>query len=150
MTIMQTDQPDDAPPGTIQIDPDEGFGPHLAQSFLDWYGEDSVFAAATADCLTWRFVKVLVRAGKLPAEHQPHVYGSPELCEALEALLDALSTRGLEKASVLLLQSAVGRADAHAFQTAAGYVLGNDLIQRWLVLLEQADPAGATALLTLH
>jgi len=64
-------------------------------------------------------------------------------------LLDALSTRGLEKARVLLLQSAVGHAQAHAFQTAAGDVLGNDLIERWMHLVEREDHAGATTLLTV-
>lgn len=138
------------PAGTIQIDPEQGFGPHVSDAFLDLYGEDSVFVTATVDCLTWRFVGVLVRAEKLPADFEPVQYGSPEMRQALDAFLKALSVRGLENPSTSLMRSALGHEQPQAFQTAAGALLGQDLVDRWLQLLEQQDYAGATALLVVQ
>jgi hypothetical protein len=147
---VQDNQPSGTPPGTIQIDPDQGFGPHMTEAFLDLYGEDSVFVTATVDCLTWRFVDVLVRAEKLPSDFEPVQYGSPEMRQALEALLKTLGARGLDNPSTVLMRSAVGHELPQAFQVMAGTLLGNDLIARWLRLLEQEDYAGATAQLASH
>jgi len=122
----------------------------MAEEFLDLYGEDSVFVTATVDCLTWRYLKVLIKAEKIPEDFEPTQYGSPEMRQALEVFLKALAARGLEKPSVTLMQSAVGHEQPRAFQATAGALLGRDLVARWLHLLEQEDYAGATALLAVH
>lgn len=147
---MQDERPKGIPEGTIQIDPEEGFGPHITEAFLDLYGEYSVFAAATVDLLTWRFVGVLVKADKLPMDFEPPQYGPPEMRKALDGLLKALTAQGHENSVAALMRSALGRQPPQAFQIAAGTLLGNDLIVRWLQLLEQQDHAGATALLSGH
>ncbi len=147
---MQENRPSDAPPGTIQIDPEQGFGPHMAEAFLERYGEDSVFVTATVDCLTWRFIGVLTKAGKLPTDHEPIQYGSPEMRGAIEALLKALSTCGMDKPVVALMRSATGHEQPQAFELAAAGLLGNHLIDNWLHLLEKEDYAGAAALLVVH
>ena len=147
---MQESRPIGVPAGTIQIDPEKGFGPHVSDAFLDLYGEDSVFVTATVDCLTWRFVRVLVRAEKLPADFEPIQYGSAEMRQALDGFLKALSVRGLENPPTSLMRSAVGQEQPQAFLAAAGGFLGHGLVGRWLQLLEQQDYAGATALLAVQ
>ena len=147
---MQEERPAGVPAGTIQIDPEQGFGPHVSDAFLDLYGEDSVFVTASVDFLTWRFVGVLVRAEKLPADFEPVQYGTPEMRQALDVFLKALSARGLENPPTLLMRSALGHEQPQAFQSAASALLGYDLVGRWLQLLEQQDYAGATALLAVQ
>ena len=144
---MQSERPTGVPAGTIQIDPEQGFGPHLSDAFLELYGEDSVFVTATVDLLTWQFVAVLIKAEKLPADFVAVQYGTPEMRHALDAFLKTLAGRGLEKPSTSLMRSAVGHEQPQAFQVAAGTLLGYDLVARWLQRLEQQDYAGVTALL---
>ena len=144
---MQSERPTDVPAGTIQIDPEQGFGPHLSDAFLELYGEDSVFVTATVDLLTWQFVAVLIKAEKLPADFVAVQYGTPEMRHALDAFLKTLAGRGLEKPSTSLMRSAVGHEQPQAFQAAAGTLLGYDLVARWLQRLEQQDYAGVTTLL---
>ena len=43
---MQSERPTGVPAGTIQINPEQGFRPHLSDAFLDLYGEDTCFGAA--------------------------------------------------------------------------------------------------------
>ncbi len=148
--VHEEDPPRGVPPGTIQIDPSEGFGPHMSEDFLDLYGEGSVFVTATVDCLTWRYIKVLIKAEKLSEDFEPTQYGSPEMRQTLEAFLKALAICGLEKPSVTLMRSALGREQPRAFQDTAGALLGSDLVARWLHLLEQEDYAAAMALLSVH
>ncbi|MCK9490154.1 MAG: hypothetical protein M0Q42_12335 [Xanthomonadales bacterium] len=138
------------PAGTLQIDPQQGFGPHLSDAFLDLYGEDSVFVNAAVDLLTWQFVAVLIKAEKLPADFVPIQYGTPEMRHTLDALLKTLAGRGLEKPSTALMRSAVGQEQPQAFQTAASTLLGYDLVSRWLQRLEQHNYAGADALLAMQ
>ena len=147
---MQEDRPSDAPPDTVSIDPEQGFGPHITEAFLDLYGEDSVFVSATVDCLTCRFVGVLVRAGKLSADFEPIQYGSPEMLQALEGFLKVLAARGLENPSTALMRSALGYEGPQTFLATASSVLGGELVVCWLQLLEQEDYAGAAALLAVH
>jgi hypothetical protein len=147
---VQSERPTDLPAGAIQIDPDYGFGPHISDAFLDLYGEDSVFVTAAVDLLTWQFIAVLIRAGKLPADFVPVQHGSPEMRDSLGALLKTLSSRGLEKPSTSLMRSAVGHQQPQAFQAAAGALLGYDVVARWLQLLEQQDYAGMTTLLAVQ
>lgn len=135
------------PAGTLQIDPEEGFGPHIAECFLDLYGEDSVFATATVDCLTHGFVRVLIKSGRLSADHVPIRYGTPAMRESLENLLEALESRGLDKPFLLLMRSAVGREEPQHFLSVASSVLGTELVTSWLRRLEQEDYAGANAFL---
>jgi len=148
--VQEEDSPPDAPPSTIQIDPNEGFGPDLSEAFLDLYGEDSIFVTATVDFLTWRYVDVLVKARKLPEDFEPPQYGSPEMRQTLAHLLKVLAARGLEKPPIELMQSAVGHKQPRMFQARASATLGSDLVARWLHLLEQQDYAGATALLAVQ
>jgi hypothetical protein len=147
---VQEDRPRGTPPGTIQIDPDQGFGPHMTEAFLNLYGEDSVFVTATVDSLTWRFVGVLVRAEKLPSDFEAVQYGSPAMRQALEVLLKALGARGLDNPSTTLMRSAVGHEQPQAFQATASLLLGDSIVANWLGLMEQEDYAGATALLAVH
>ena len=147
---MQEERPAGVPAVTIQIDPEQGFGPHISDAFLNLYGEDSVFVTATVDLLTWRFVGVLVRAEKLPAAFEAVQYGTFEMRQTLEAFLKALDARGLENPSTSLMRSAVGHEQPQAFEAAASALLGYDLVGRWLPLLEQQDYAGATALLAVQ
>ena len=147
---MQSERPAGLPAGTIQIDPEEGFWPHLSDAFLDLYGEDSVFVTATVDLLTWQFVGVLIRAENLPANFAAIQYGAPEMRHALDAFLKTLAGRGLEKPSTSLMRSAVGHERPQAFQAAAGTLLGHDPVTRWLQRLEQQDYAGVTALLAVQ
>ncbi len=144
---MQDERPSGTPDGTVRIDPDEGFGPHVTDAFLELYGEHSVFACATVDLLTWRFVRVPVRAEKLPPDFDPPQYGPPEMRESLDVFLKALKAQGHENPPTALMRSALGHEPPEAFQIAAGTLLGNDLVTRWLHLLERQDYAGATALL---
>ncbi len=144
---MESKRPAGIPAGNIQIDPEDGFGPHLSDAFLDRYGEESVFVAATADLLTWKFVAVLIKAEKLPTDFAAIQYGSPEMRNALDAFLETLAGRGMEKPSTSLMQSAVGRQQPQAFLAAAGALLGYDLVTRWLQRLELQDVAGVAALL---
>ncbi len=132
------------------MDPEEGFGPHMSEAFLDHYGTDSVFVTATVDCLTWRFIRLLVDGGNLPSDFEPLQYGSPEMREALEGLLDALAARGLEKPVVVLMQSAVGRKPPQAFEEAATALLGTESIADWLRLLEQENYAAAARRLAVN
>lgn len=147
---MQHDRPNDAPPGNIRINPEQGFGPHMAEAFLERYGEDSIFVTATVDCLTWRFIGVLTKAGELPAGYDAIQYGPPEMREALEALLKALSAYGMDKPVIALMRSATGHEQPQAFELAVAGLLGNHVMDNWLHLIEKADYAGATALLVVH
>ena len=122
----------------------------MTDAFLNLYGEDSVFVTATVDSLTWRFIGVLVRAEKLPSDFEPIQYGSPEMRQALDALLKSLGTRGLDNPSAALMRSAVGREQPQAFLVTASSLLGDHLVANWLRLMEQEDYAGATALLVVH
>ncbi len=147
---MKEDRPTGTPAGTIQIDPDLGFGPHVTEAFLHLYGEDSVFVTATVDSLTWRFAGVLIRANKLPTDYEPVQYGSPEMRQSLDALLRALGARGLDNPPTALMRSALGLEPPQAFQVAASSLLGDSLVANWLHLMELEDYAGATALLGVH
>lgn len=147
---MQDDRPSDTPLGTIQIDPEQGFGPHMTEAFLERYGEDSVFVTATVDCLTWRFIGVLTKAGKLPADYEPLQYRALEMRGAIEALFKALSACGMDKPAVALMRSATGHEQPQAFELAAAGLLGSRLMGNWLHLIEKEDYAGATALLVVH
>jgi hypothetical protein len=147
---VQEDRPSDTPPGYISIDPDEGFGPHMSEAFLDRYGTDSVFVTATVDCLTWRFIRLLVNGGNLSSDFEPLQYGCPEMREALEALLEVLAVRGLETPFLVLMQSAAGRKPPQAFEDAATALLGAPLFADWLRLLEQENYAAAAQRLVAH
>ena len=147
---MQEDAPSGTPSETIQVNPDEGFGPHMADAFLSLYGENSVFVTATVDCLTRRFINVLIKADKLPPDSEPVQYGAVEMREALESFLQTLSARGSDRPSIALMRSAVGHEQPQTFQRMAAALLGSDLVDRWLRLLEQEDYAGASALLAVH
>jgi len=148
--MVQDEKPSGTPDGTIQIDPDEGFGPHVTEAFLDLYGEHSVFACATVDLLTWRFVRVLVRAEKLPTQFEPPQYGPPEMRQSLDKLLRALTAQGHDNPPAALMRSATGHEPPEAFQLAAATLIGHDLVTSWLHLLEQQDYAGTSALLAGH
>jgi len=147
---VQEDRPSGTPLGTIQIDPDQGFGPHMTEAFLNLYGADSVFVTATVDSLTWRFAGVLVRAQKLPPDFEPVQYGTPEMRQALDAFLKALGTRGLDNPPTALMRSATGHEQPQAFLLVASSLLGDNLVANWLRLMEQENYAGATALLAVH
>jgi hypothetical protein len=134
----------------ISVDPDEGFGPHLSEAFLACYGEESVFVTAAVDCLNHRFNRVLLKSGKVPADHKVVQYGEPAMRKALEQLLSALGKRGVDNPPTALLRSATGYEGPQAFLVRASSVLGNDLVANWLNRLEQEDYAGATALLAVH
>lgn len=144
------DEPGAPPPGLISIDPDDGFGPHMTDAFLDHYGRGSVFVTATVDCLTWRFVGVLIRDGRLPADFEPIQYGSAAMRLALEELLGALQARGLEKAALVLMRSATGYEAPQAFQARASEWLGTETVASWLELVEREEFDRATALLAVH
>ncbi|GAB3029601.1 hypothetical protein GCM10027285_10090 [Oleiagrimonas citrea] len=146
----QQDPPAGTPEGSIPIDPDVGFAPHITDDFLDSYGESSVFVTAAVDCLTYRFVRVLVKAGKLPQEHHTPQYGTPEMREALEQLLSKLASCGMDKPPVVLMRSAVGRSEPRAFQDAAGAILGVGLVGNWFRELEHENYSGARSLLVAH
>ena len=147
---MQEDQPSGTPAGTIKIDPDQGFGPHVTEAFLSLYGEDSVFVTATVDSLTWRFVSVLIRAKELPTDFEAVQYGTPEMRQALDAFLTVLSTRGLDNPPTALMRSATGHEQPQAFLLSASSLLGDNLVASWLRLMEREDYVGATALLGVH
>ena len=147
---MQEVRPRGMPDGTLNIDPDQGFGPHMKEEFLDFYGVDSVFVTSTVDCLTHRFLNVLIKAKKIPSDHARIQYSSNDMREALESLLEALSSRGVEKPAIALMRSAVGQDDARAFERMAGTQLGSDLLNEWFRLLERENYLGAKALLVAH
>lgn len=144
---MEANRPTGTPPGTIQIDPEDGFGPHLVDDFMDLYGPDSNFVAGTADCLTRRFIRVLIKAGKLAPDTVPVQFGGDQAREALDDLLRVLERRGAEKPSVALMQSAVGHAAPEAFQSLAQMILGVDSVERWFTLFEQGKFEECNALL---
>lgn len=144
---MEEKRPPGVPAEAIRINPEDGFGPHVSDEFLNHYGEDSIFVTAAVDLLTWQFVGVLIKAQRLPQTFQPVEYGTPEMRTTLGVLLKTLGARGLEKPSSALMRAALGREPADAFEVAAGAVLGPDLVGSWLKRLEQRDYAGATALL---
>jgi hypothetical protein len=144
------DAPSGTPEGTIPVDPDVGFAAHVADGFVEHYGEDSVFVAAAVDCLTHRFIRVLVRAGKLPEDHQAPQYGTPEMRGALDRLLSVLDSRGMDNPTAALMRSVVGRAGPGTFVQAAGVVVGEQLIGGWLLKMEQEDYVGADSLLLVH
>lgn len=146
----EQDMPAGTPEGTISVDPDEGFGPYIKDGFLELYGEESVFVTATVDCLTFRFIGVLVRAGKLPKEHYAPQYGTSAMREALEHLLSVLGSRGMEKPAVALMRAAVGHDEPGAFVEAAGTILGAGVVAEWRVKLERGDYAGAASLLVVQ
>lgn len=146
----QQDAPAGTPEGTIPVDPDEGFGPHIVDSFLERYGEESVFVTATVDCLTYRFIQVLARAGKLPEEHHTPQYGAPAMREALEQLLSVLGSRGMDKPAIVLMRAAIGHEGPSSFLEAASMVLGTALVEDWLFKLEREDYVGAGSLLVVH
>lgn len=147
---MKENPPSDTPSAYISIDPDEGFGPHMSEAFLDCYSAGSVFVTATVDCLTWRFVRLLITGGNLPPDFEPLQYGSPEMRETLEALLEALAGRGLETPFLVLMQSAAGRKPPQAFEDEAVALLGAPLIADWLRLLERENYAAATQRLAVN
>ena len=147
---MQEDRPSGTPAGTIHINPEEGFGPHISEAFLGFYGEDSAFVTATVDSLTHRFLNVLIQAEKLPPDHMQIQYGSTEMREALDRLLQTLTSRGANGPSVILMRSAVGHDAPQAFERMAGDLLGSELLSNWFSLLEKEDYAGAEALLVAH
>lgn len=134
----------------ISVDPDEGFGPHLSEAFLGCYGEDSVFVTAAVDCLNHRFNRVLLKSGKVPADHKAVQYGEPAMRDALEQLFEALGKQGLDNPPTALLRSATGYEEPRAFLASAGSVLSESVVTNWLYRLEQEDYAGAAALLAVH
>ncbi len=142
--------PSDSLPKLISVNPDEGFGPHITDSFLELYGEESVFVTATVDCLNYRFNSVIVRAGKISEDHKAVQYGEPAMREAIELLLQALGNKGLDNPPTVLLRSATGYEEPQTFLTIAGSLLGADLVSNWLGRLEQEDYVGAAALLAVH
>lgn len=134
----------------ISVDPDDGFGPHISESFLECYGEESVFVTAAVDCLNDRFNRVLVKSGKMPGDHKIVQYGAPAMREAIEQLLQVLANQGLDNPPTALMRSATGYEEPQAFLLTAGALLGKDLVADWLSRLEQEDYAGTAALLAVH
>jgi hypothetical protein len=92
--------------GLIQIDLEEGFRPHFAQSFLERYDENSVFVAATADLLTARYIAVLVKADRINQEAVPVQLGTSE---ALDALRDLLLIRQQFRQQIANVRRSVSR-----------------------------------------
>jgi len=133
---VETNNPAAPPPGTIKIDPDLGFAPHLVHDFIGLYGPDSNFVVATADCLTRRFIHVLVQTGKLAPDTVPVQLGPDQARGALEHLVLVLERRGAEKPSVALMQSALGHVAPRVFQTLAQATLGVDPVERWFGFFE--------------
>lgn len=142
--------PSDTLPKVISVDPDEGYGPHISESFLERYGEESVFVTAAVDCLNFRFNRVLVRAGKVPGDHKAVQYGTPAMRDAIEQLLHALGKQGFDNPPTALLRSATGYEEPQTFLAKAGTLLGSGLVADWLGRLEQEEYAGAAALLAIH
>lgn len=142
--------PSEVLPKVIPLDPDVGYGPHIASGFLERYGEDSVFVTATVDCLNYRFNRVLVRASKVPEDHKAVQYGDPAMREAIEQLLLVLGNQGFDNPPTALLRSATGYEEPQTFLGSAGSLLGSDVLSNWLDRLEQEDYAGAAALLAVH
>lgn len=137
-------------PARIEIDPDEGFGPHMAGLFLEYYGTHSLFVTATVDCLTQRFTRVLIKSGRFPEDHACVQYGDPGMRASLENLLAALSGQGLDNPPVLLMRSATGYEDPQSFLETASTFLGADVVANWLRRLELEDYVGADSLLADH
>jgi len=144
---VEPSRPIGTPKGTIQIDPDQGFGPHLTDDFMDLYGPESGFVISTADCLTRRFTRVLVKAGKLAQDTVPVQFGGDQARDTLENLLGAMGRRGVEKPSVVLMQSAIGHAPPENFQLIAQSTLGIDSVALWFMLFEQGKFGECNALL---
>ena len=142
--------PTELMPATIQIDPDEGFGPHICARFLECYGSDSVFVTATVDCLTQRFTRALINSGNLSEGHPWVQYGDSDMRESLEILIAVLSAQGLANAPVLLMRSATGYEGPRSFLEAAVVLLGADMVAEWHRLLELEDYAGANSVLATH
>ncbi|MEI2742835.1 MAG: hypothetical protein V9G63_10450 [Candidatus Competibacter sp.] len=138
------------PDGSIPVDPEEGFGPLISEAFLEQYGNDSVFVIGTIDCLTHRFVHVLIRAGRLPIDYPIKQYGSNDMRESLEHLIEALNTHGIKNPLLLLMRSAIGHERPQEFLACAGSILGPDVIAHWLRRLESEDYEGARVCLSLH
>lgn len=135
------------PSGTVWIDPDEGYLPHFTSTFLDLYGEHSVFVTAAADCLSERHTDALIRAGRLPEDSKGLRRGSQEALDALIALMRAARVRGAEKLVVLLMQSAMGHRDADAFAAMVDDTFAKDIFERWREAIDRGDFSSATALI---
>lgn len=135
------------PPGSIPFDPDEGFGPQVSQAFLDHYGEDSVFVTAAVDLLTWQVTRVLIRAGNLGSDFEPVAYGTLDMRLALEALLELLGERGMERPSAQLMRSVAGIESPVSFEQAAAQFVGADTIARWLAAIEAEEFESAAGVL---
>ena len=146
----QPSSPSKTLPRMISVDPDVGFGPHISSAFLECYGEESVFVTAAVDCLNHRFNQVLLKSGKVPADHKVVQYGDVAMREAIEKLLGTLEKQGADNPSVALLRSATGYEEPPFFLIGAASVLGDDLVAKWLERLEQEDYAGAASLLAVH
>jgi len=131
----------------VRIDPEAGFAPLLVEGFIGLYGPDSSFVVATADCLTRRFIHVLIQSGKLAPETVPRQLGGDQARGTLEHLVGVLERRGAEKPSVALMQSALGHVQPRTFQSLAQATLGVAPTERWLMLFEQGKFVECKALL---
>jgi len=138
------------PAGTIRIDLDEGYRPHFTERFVEAYGPNSLFTLAAADCLTERHVHVLVRAEKLTTDAVPLQLGPSEAFQSLVDLIKAMAARGAERSVILLMQSALGHADARQFEQLVDETLGVGVFDRWNGALENRDFGQAQLILGAH
>lgn len=133
------------PPGTVWIDPEVGYLPHFADAFLDAYGADSRFVLAVADCLFDRHVNVLIRAGKMPPDTLPMRIGTPRAFDAMVLLMRTLTSRGVERSVVQLMQVALGSRDHRAFSSVVDETFGEGVFERWRQAFERGEFEHAAA-----
>jgi hypothetical protein len=125
------------PKELLQVDPEHGFYPHFTDEFRKEYGAESVFVFAVADVLTARFIKVLIKAGRVSPNTKPRQLGSLEAVEMLEKLILILEAKKPSSKEILpLLQEATGRASLGTFSKEVNSLLGDWIFEKWLCLFQ--------------
>jgi hypothetical protein len=125
------------PKELLQIDPEHGFYPHFADEFKKEYGFESIFVFAVADVLTARFIKVLIKAGRISPNTQPRQLGSSDPAKTLEKLILKLQVKKPSSKEILpLLQEATGRVPLGTFSQEVNSLLGDWTFEKWLYLLQ--------------
>ena len=133
----------------LRIDPERGFYPHFTIGFKKEYGAKSVFVLAIADALTARFIRVLIKAGRIEPNTKPLQLGCREAVQTLEELISILQRKKPSSEGVLpVLREATGMTSLGEFLREINGVFGGGTFEEWLSFFQAKASDEAMNLLT--
>lgn len=131
----------------LKIDPKSGFYPHFTDEFKKKYGSKSFFVLAVADVLTARFIKVLIKAGRIGPNTKPRQLGSPEAVQTMEKLISILQAKKPSSEGILpLLREATGVTSLGTFSQEVNTILDDWIFEKWLCFFQESAFDKATEL----